>query len=116
MHSQEKSFLKEMAQSKGGALWLGEHHNSASDHDLQAEIIRKLYQSRKGKAGTPTMGIGLEQVQVQVRELALSYDLPKIRFSSHFDVTIYATTPQLTTIFVMCFDSVPTSAGRLYCG
>jgi hypothetical protein len=67
IHSQEKSFLKELARSKGGALWLGEHHNSASDHDLQAEIIRKLYQSRKGKAGTPTMGIGLEQVQVQVR-------------------------------------------------
>jgi hypothetical protein len=67
IHSQEKSFLKEMARSKGGALWLGEHHNSASDHDLQAEIIRKLYKSRKGKAGTPTMGIGLEQVQVQVR-------------------------------------------------
>jgi uncharacterized iron-regulated protein len=66
-----------MSQSKGGALWLGEHHNSASDHALQAEIIRKLYHSRKGKAGstkdTPTMGIGLEQVQVQFQPVLDDY-------------------------------------------
>jgi uncharacterized iron-regulated protein len=71
-----------MSRSKGGALWLGEHHNSANDHDLQAEIIRKIYQARKGKPSTtPPMGIGLEQVQVQFQSVLDDYIAGKISAS-----------------------------------
>lgn len=57
---------------KGGALWLGEHHNSATDHNLQADLIRSLYERRCKSSGssslsssTSALAIGLEQVQIQ---------------------------------------------------
>lgn len=65
---QSRDFYKRLSSFKSGAVWLGEHHNSVKDHDLQADIVRKLYQSRQGAASPSTgksLGIGLEQVQVK---------------------------------------------------
>ena len=78
---------KIVSSSKGGAIWLGEHHNSKKDHDLQAQFIRSIYDTRKqnyvsnfqNKSGSdepqsssssaavelPPISIGLEQIQVQ---------------------------------------------------
>lgn len=49
--------------TNGGVVWLGEHHNSAKDHNLQAEFIRSVYNG--GTKSMRPMSIGLEQVQVQ---------------------------------------------------
>ena len=64
----------------GGVVWLGEHHNSARDHKLQAHFIESIYnqrtqtQTRTGKnkknkgqeqEQDHKMSIGLEQIQVQ---------------------------------------------------
>jgi len=62
-------------------VWLGEHHNSAKDHKIQEEVIRKLHDARP--SDTP-MAIGLEQVQVQFQSALDDYvdgkiDLEKMR-------------------------------------
>ena len=61
----------------GGVLWLGEHHNSLSDHNLQASIIESVYQTRisklKSSNEVPPMAIGLEQVQVQFQPMLDMY-------------------------------------------
>lgn len=49
---------------KGGAVWLGEHHNAKTDHSLQAGFIRSIYKCRQGLS-CPPMAVGLEQVQRQ---------------------------------------------------
>jgi len=69
-----------MTHGNGGALWLGEHHNSALDHKLQAEFIRDIYQQRKRSFGrrAPPMAIGLEQVQVQFQPALDAYINGKI--------------------------------------
>ena len=50
-------------------MWLGEHHNSEFDHNLQADIIKSLYESRLNSSSLSTktapLAIGLEQVQIQ---------------------------------------------------
>lgn len=62
-----------MANSKnGGALWLGEHHNSAMDHDLQANFISCLHDERKNR-GDSNMAVGLEMVQVQFQPVLDAY-------------------------------------------
>lgn len=53
--------------NRKGALWLGEHHNSAKDHNLQVEIIRQLFRQNKN------MAIGLEQVQQQFQPVLDDY-------------------------------------------
>ena len=45
-----KSILA-MTKGNGGALWLGEHHNSVMDHKLQAEFIQDIYDERKRSMG-----------------------------------------------------------------
>lgn len=69
-----------MTHGNGGALWLGEHHNSALDHKLQAEFIRDIYEQRKRSFGrrAPPMAIGLEQVQVQFQPALDAYINGKI--------------------------------------
>jgi len=47
---------------KEGALWLGEHHNSVADHQLQVQVLRELHQRRSSSS---SLAIGLEQVQIQ---------------------------------------------------
>mmetsp|Transcript_14906 Transcript_14906/g.22586 ORF Transcript_14906/g.22586 Transcript_14906/m.22586 type:complete len:498 (-) Transcript_14906:53-1546(-) len=81
----DEKFLS--ASEKGGAIWLGEHHNSKKDHDLQVQFIRSIYDMRKenymkslgsgsgtaSDAGLPPMSIGLEQIQVQFQPLLDEY-------------------------------------------
>lgn len=79
---QKSIFNRKDADTKGGVIWLGEHHNSARDHNLQAHFIENIYNqrmqasmskrkpSRSGNHETPPppshkMSIGLEQIQVQ---------------------------------------------------
>ena len=66
-----------MADNKvnGGALWLGEHHNSAIDHQLQSDFIRKIHNQRQTKLGQKdgNMAVGLEQVQVQFQPILDAY-------------------------------------------
>jgi hypothetical protein len=60
----------------GGALWLGEHHNSVEDHLLQANFVRKIHELRQKKlAGTSNgnMSVGLEMVQVQFQPALDAY-------------------------------------------
>ena len=47
---------------KGGAVWLGEHHNSVRDHNLQATLLKEIRQLRGPDV---PLAIGLEQVQMQ---------------------------------------------------
>jgi hypothetical protein len=54
----------------GGALWLGEHHNSPRDHALQAALIQRLAQDPRRNG---PVGIGLEQVQVQFQPILDAY-------------------------------------------
>ena len=63
------------ADSKGGALWLGEHHSSAVDHKLQAEFVRNIHEVRRNVFGrnAPPMAIGLEQIQVQFQPALDAY-------------------------------------------
>lgn len=61
-NKQNDSFLQQISSSQGGALWLGEHHNSKRDHTLQVELIEQLH--AKITPERP-LAIGLEQVQRQ---------------------------------------------------
>lgn len=67
----------------GGALWLGEHHNSAKDHQLQADFVRSIHDQRLKKLGAANndgsnMSVGLEQVQVQFQPALDAYIAKKI--------------------------------------
>ena len=55
--------------SKGGALWLGEHHNSAKDHAMQEQILKNLYRERQRTAMGTSMAVGLEQVEEQFQPI-----------------------------------------------
>ena len=59
--------------AKGGAIWLGEHHNAKRDHDLQALFIENIYNERKAMSrngkDAPKLAIGLEQVQIQYQPI-----------------------------------------------
>lgn len=59
----------------GGTVWLGEHHNSAIDHQLQANFVRNIHTLRQGtKNSKPVnMSIGLEMVQVQFQPVLDAY-------------------------------------------
>ena len=69
---------------KGGALWLGEHHNSAIDHTLQADFVRSIHKKRQEKTlgeennGSNNMSVGLEMVQVQFQQVLDAYIAHKI--------------------------------------
>jgi hypothetical protein len=59
--------------NKGGAIWLGEHHNSVKDHILQADMIRDIYNLRSRSNLSPAMAIGLEQVQIKFQSILDDY-------------------------------------------
>ena len=90
-----QKFLHQMASSKqGGAVWLGEHHNSAADHDFQATFIQQIHQQRKksnnNKMPSANMAIGLEQVQQEFQPVLDEYiagkiSLDKMRFMTQWD-------------------------------
>jgi len=65
----------------GGTLWLGEHHNSAKDHLLQADFVRSTHEERLKKLGKKkgsNMSVGLEMVQVQFQPALDAYIAKKI--------------------------------------
>jgi len=75
---------KIITNKNGGAIWLGEHHNSEQDHLLQANFIQTIYEKRKkyflntknnygDVSSLPPMSIGLEQVQVQFQPILDAY-------------------------------------------
>lgn len=60
----------------GGALWLGEHHNSDIDHLLQADFVRSTHEQRMKKGGangSSNMAVGLEMVQMQFQPALDAY-------------------------------------------
>jgi len=62
--------------NKGGAIWLGEHHNSFKDHMMQTTLIRSISSLRNGASrvtAPPPMAIGLEQVQVKFQQVLDDY-------------------------------------------
>lgn len=66
------SFVERVGLSpNGGTLWLGEHHNSPSDHTIQYEILQQIYSLRNNQKHQPQkpIAIGLEQVQVQFQNV-----------------------------------------------
>ena len=70
---------------RGGAVWLGEHHNSAIDHALQADFVRSIHKQRQQKRpgeeknnGSNNMSVGLEMVQVQFQQVLDAYIAKKI--------------------------------------
>jgi hypothetical protein len=66
--------LERVAASSGGALWLGEHHNSIADHNLQANIIRQLAALRRSSpVNHRPLAVGLEQVQVMFQPILDAY-------------------------------------------
>jgi hypothetical protein len=70
--------MSKLANIKSGAIWLGEHHNSAKDHALQNDIIQQLASSRGGKQQHHNMAIGLEQVQMQYQFVLDDYMAGKL--------------------------------------
>jgi hypothetical protein len=72
---QDNLFTALSSSSKGGVVWLGEHHNSQKDHMIQVDIINKLHAVHPSSS---PMAIGLEQVQVQFQPALDDYVSGKI--------------------------------------
>ena len=71
--------LLQQLSGKGGALWLGEHHNSKKDHVMQEQILSALYQARRLQKGSSApMAVGLEQVEVQFQPVLDDFSAGKI--------------------------------------
>jgi len=60
----------------GGALWLGEHHNSAADHSVQAQLLQAIHE-RRGRNRGP-VAVGLEQVQVKFQSVLDDFSQGKL--------------------------------------
>jgi uncharacterized iron-regulated protein len=78
-----------MVAIRTGTLWLGEHHNSAKDDQLQAILLRRISQQRK-RQGKHT-AVGLEQVQLQFqpvldRYIAGDITLDQLRNQVEWDI------------------------------
>jgi Haem-binding uptake, Tiki superfamily, ChaN len=73
--NQSSSFLDRIAASRqGGAVWLGEHHNSASDHVLQATMLQSIWtRRRRSSSSRPPLALGLEQIQIQFQPVLDDY-------------------------------------------
>jgi len=65
--TREDALLDKLA--KNDVIFLGEHHNKADDHNLQAEIIAGL----SARRGSNNMAVGLEMVQVQYQPALDAY-------------------------------------------
>mmetsp|Transcript_6716 Transcript_6716/g.8833 ORF Transcript_6716/g.8833 Transcript_6716/m.8833 type:complete len:444 (+) Transcript_6716:3-1334(+) len=62
----EKRIIKQIAQTSD-VVFLGEHHNSAQDHQMQADLIGRFAKERK------KMAIGLEMIQQQFQPVLDAY-------------------------------------------
>eukprot|EP00804_Cyclotella_cryptica_P000207 CCRYP_016194-RA/>CCRYP_016194-RA protein AED:0.33 eAED:0.33 QI:0/-1/0/1/-1/1/1/0/415 len=69
-----------MTSNGGGAVWLGEHHNSARDHMLQADFVRNIHRRRREELGAQNgnMSVGLEMVQLQFQPVLDAFIANKI--------------------------------------
>ena len=56
--------LERLSTIETGSVWLGEHHNSEKDHNVQVEILRRLHDKRRS-SNNGKLAIGLEQVQLK---------------------------------------------------
>lgn len=72
--------LSQTRNNRGGAVWLGEHHNSVNDHMLQAQLIRDIYlqRTRRGtsdnsSSNSGNMALGLEMVQLKFQPILDAY-------------------------------------------
>jgi uncharacterized iron-regulated protein len=89
-NSQYDAMLEKVALSSknlGGALWLGEHHNARSDHEIQLEMIQHIDKIRRRTSQNQNnnnnnknpmttksnLAIGLEQVQIQFQPVLDDY-------------------------------------------
>jgi Haem-binding uptake, Tiki superfamily, ChaN len=85
------TFLNSLASPRaGGSIWLGEHHNSAPDHNFQASFIRRIHEERQRRSLHQPMAIGLEQVQNQFQPILDGYlggkfSLDHMRFMVQWD-------------------------------
>lgn len=70
-------FLDRLASSKGGAVWLGEHHSSEPDHILQAKMVESL---RARRPQLP-LALGLEQIQIKFQPVLDDYIAGKLSSS-----------------------------------
>eukprot|EP00977_Amphora_coffeiformis_P010824 scaffold2536_cov169-Amphora_coffeaeformis.AAC.17 len=71
--------LKQLS-GKGGAIWLGEHHNSKKDHVMQEQILSALYQARRlqQNGASAPVAVGLEQVEVQFQPVLDDFSTGKL--------------------------------------
>lgn len=81
--TQEKALLDKLA--KNDVVFLGEHHNKADDHNLQADIISGLASRR----GNNNIAVGLEMVQVQYQEALDSYIAAEIKDDTAAEKALY---------------------------
>ena len=69
--------LSKTSGNRGGAVWLGEHHNAARDHKLQAQFIQNIHQHRqqqhKSTGKNSNMAVGLEMIQLQFQPVLDAY-------------------------------------------
>eukprot|EP00536_Pseudo-nitzschia_multiseries_P003985 jgi/Psemu1/318295/estExt_fgenesh1_pm.C_640003 len=75
-----RKFITQLATQSRGSVWLGEHHNSLSDHNFQATAIREVHRERQQHRrlkDTP-MAVGLEQIQTQFQPVLDAYTSGRI--------------------------------------
>ena len=58
-----EALLSDLAAPSVRAVFLGEHHNSKADHELQEGLLRELHRRRSARGAKPELAVGLEAVQ-----------------------------------------------------
>ena len=81
--TREDALLDKLA--KNDVIFLGEHHNKADDHNLQAEIIAGL----SARRGSNNMAVGLEMVQVQYQPALDAYIAAEIKDDAAAEKALY---------------------------
>jgi uncharacterized iron-regulated protein len=74
-----KELIQKLSQ-KGGALWLGEHHNSAKDHVMQQYVLTSLKEARQlqRKQNDAPIGLGLEMIEQKFEQVLEDYGNGKL--------------------------------------
>lgn len=81
----EKRMLKDIAKN-ANAVFIGEHHESPQDHELQASIISRLLKDRK------ELAIGVEMVQQKFQPALDAYISKQIKDIELADKELFETT------------------------
>lgn len=69
---------------------LGEHHNSSSDHSMEADFTREFTKERGRRAGLPP-AVGLEMVEQQFQPILDSFGRGEISVTDLYDATEWST-------------------------